>query len=105
MSMAPDALKTPIATSIATRYGIILTAVVNPSFAPSTNASYTFTFFLMPARMKPVMITISRMLATDVLTMFICSLSICPKPHMMPLTARHMPPKVSRMVRFMRFIL
>ena len=43
-SRAPEARNMPIATSIATRYGIILTEIVKPSFAPSTKVSYTFTF-------------------------------------------------------------
>jgi hypothetical protein len=37
--IAPPALKIPIATSIATRKGMILIAILNPSFAPSTNFS------------------------------------------------------------------
>ena len=39
ISIAPEARNTPTATNIATRYGIILTAVEKPSFAPSINAS------------------------------------------------------------------
>ena len=38
-SIAPEALKIPIATRIATRNGIILIAILKPSFAPSIKAS------------------------------------------------------------------
>ena len=38
-SIAPDALNIDIQTIIATRYGIMFTATLNPSFAPSTKAS------------------------------------------------------------------
>ena len=38
-SMAPLARKMPIATSIATRYGMIRIATLKPSLAPSTNTS------------------------------------------------------------------
>ena len=46
-SIAPDARNIPIAHSIAVRYGIIITAVEKPSFAPSVNTEYTGTFFKM----------------------------------------------------------
>jgi formyltetrahydrofolate synthetase len=46
LGMAPEARKTDIATIIPTRNGIIFTAVVKPSSAPSTKASYTGTFFI-----------------------------------------------------------
>ena len=44
ISIAPDALKIENATINATKYGIIEIASLNPSFAPSTNSSYTFIF-------------------------------------------------------------
>jgi hypothetical protein len=47
-SIAPEALNIPIDTSMATRKGIILTAVLNPSLAPSVKASYTLTFLTRP---------------------------------------------------------
>ena len=42
------------------------TAVVNPSLAPSTKASYTLIFFLMPATMKPMIMTNKNTLAVVV---------------------------------------
>ena len=54
-SNAPDARNTPTAQSIATRYGSRLLATSKPSFAPSTKASYTFTF-LNAAMIKNTMI-------------------------------------------------
>lgn len=38
-SIAPEALNMPMATSMATKKGIILTAVSKPSLAPSAKAS------------------------------------------------------------------
>ena len=80
------------------------TAVVNPSFAPSMKASYTLTRCRIPARMNTTMMVISRMLATLVLTTFICDLSICEKPQMMAATTAHIPPSVRSMVRLMRLM-
>ena len=80
------------------------TAVEKPSFAPSMNASYTFTFLRIPARMNTTMMSISRMLATDVLTTFICALSIAEKPQMMAATASDKPPSVSSIVRLSRLM-
>ncbi len=51
-----------------------------------------------------MMITISMMLAEVVLTLFISVGSSWPKPQMMAATTAHMPPRVSRMVRFSRLI-
>src|SRR5574344_1699851 len=48
ISIAPEALNIDIATSIATRYGMMFIATVNPSFAPSVNASYIGTFLINP---------------------------------------------------------
>ena len=84
---------------------MILTAVWNPSFAPSMKASYTFTFFLTPASMNPTMIVMSRMLATDVLTRSTCSLLIVLNPHITPATSKLAPPRVSNIVRLTRLIL
>ena len=42
-SIAPEARNIPIAQSIAVRYGMIITAVENPSFAPVVNEVYTGT--------------------------------------------------------------
>ena len=36
-----EILKTPMATNIPTKNGMIVTAVLKPSFAPSVNVSYT----------------------------------------------------------------
>ena len=83
---------------------MILTAVENPSFAPSIKASYTFTLWRIPATMKAMMIVISRMLAEVVLTLFISSESICPKPQMIVATTKAAPPRVSSIVRFSRLI-
>ena len=71
-------------------------AVVNPSLAPSMNASYTFTFFTMPAMMKERMMPKRMMLATSVLTVSIVSFSICEKPQMVAATNRHMPPSTPK---------
>ena len=43
-SIAPLARNTATPTRIATRFGMIMTAVLKPSLAPSTNASYAWTF-------------------------------------------------------------
>lgn len=51
-SISPAARNTAIATSIATRYGMMPTATPKPSFAPSTKASYTFTRRTAPATRK-----------------------------------------------------
>ncbi len=40
---APLARSRPMASSIATRYGMMPTAIWKPSFAPSMKTSYTFT--------------------------------------------------------------
>ena len=103
-SIAPDARNTPMATSMAMRYGMMRTAVANPSFAPSMNASYTFTFFLTPASMNMMMMRKSRMLAADVLTRLIVVLSMLPNPHIIAAAAAHIPPSMSTMVRFMRLM-
>ena len=103
-SIAPEARNTPMATSMAMRYGMMRTAVEKPSFAPSMKASYTFTFFLTPARMNTMMMRNSRMFATDVLTVPIVSLSMLPKPHIIAATATHIPPSVSIMVRLSRLM-
>ncbi len=47
-SIAPAPRKAPTTARIATRKGMIRTATLNPSFAPSTNASYTFTPLTQP---------------------------------------------------------
>ena len=47
-SIAPDARNIPIAKRIATRYGMMRTATLNPSFAPVTNSSYTATRLISP---------------------------------------------------------
>ena len=80
------------------------TAVANPSFAPSMKASYTFTFLRIPASMNTTMMSISRMFATDVLTTFICVLSICENPHIMAAIAADIPPSVRSMVRLIRLM-
>ena len=80
------------------------TAVVNPSFAPSIKASYTLSFFLIPARINITIISISKILATDLLTTFICALSICANPHIIPATTADIPPKVRSIVRFKRLM-
>ena len=43
-SKTPEVLKREIAISIPTKYGIIFTQTLKPSFAPSINASKTFIF-------------------------------------------------------------
>ena len=48
ISIIPEALNIDIATMIATKYGIIFTATLKPSFAPSVNVSYNGTFFISP---------------------------------------------------------
>ena len=47
-SIAPEARKTEIATSIPTKYGMIEIAIPNPSFAPSTKVSYVGTCLYVP---------------------------------------------------------
>ena len=47
-SIIPEALSIDIATIIATRYGIILTETLKPSFAPSVKTSYIGTFLISP---------------------------------------------------------
>lgn len=61
-SIAPHALNIPTATSMAMRYGIIPTAVLNPSLAPSINASYTFIFLIMACSTNHVMM-LNKMIA------------------------------------------
>ena len=80
------------------------TAVWKPSLAPSTKASYTFTFLRTPAQMKLQMMLISRMLATVVLVRFIVSGSMREKVQMMAATTAQAPPSVSSMVRFSRLM-
>ena len=58
----------------------------------------------MPARMKPTMMVISRMLATLTLTWFMTTELSRLKPQMMAATARHMPPRVSSRVRLSRLM-
>ena len=62
-SSAPEARKTPIATRMAMRYGMILTATENPSLAPSMNASYTLirrkSAIRMNAEMTPKRVTLA----------------------------------------------
>ena len=54
--------------------------------------------------MKTMIIVISRMLAVEVLTLFISIESICPKPQMMADTRRAAPPNVNNIVRLNRLI-
>ena len=54
--------------------------------------------------MKPMIIVISRTLATVVETVFIISLSNCEKPQITAATARHMPPRVMTMTRLKRLM-
>ena len=54
--------------------------------------------------MNDTMMSISKMLATEVLTRFMVSLLSCPKPHITAATKRLMPPSVSKMVLLMRFM-
>ena len=65
-SIAPDARKTPTPTSTATRYGMMPTAVRNPSFAPSMKQSYTFIFLRTPLTMNPQIIVKSNVFANSV---------------------------------------
>ena len=58
----------------------------------------------MPASTNATMIVISRIFATDVLTMFIWFLSNWPKPQMMAPTTKAMPPRVRSMVRLSRLM-
>ena len=51
-SSAPDARRAPMAQSMAIRYGNRLLATSKPSFAPSTNASYTGTLRSAPTTRK-----------------------------------------------------
>ena len=44
---------------------MIVTAVLNPSFAPSINASYMFIFFRIPAIMKLMIIQNNRQFAPN----------------------------------------
>ena len=48
ISMIPEALNIDIPTIMATRYGIMLTETLKPSFAPSVNTSYIGTFLIKP---------------------------------------------------------
>ena len=73
-SMAPEALNIPMATSMATRKGIILTATPNPSLAPSINASYTFTFFNIASTMNRIIMVKRMKFAAKVDTSAIFSL-------------------------------
>ena len=41
-------------TNMAIRFGIIFIATLNPSFAPSMNASNTFTRLMIPATIKEI---------------------------------------------------
>ena len=65
-SIAPDARKIPIATKTATRKGMIFTAILKPSFAPSMKASYTFTFLIIARIMNRIIIEISMKFAVNV---------------------------------------
>ena len=67
-------------------------AVVNPSLAPSTKASYTFIFPFMPDMIKPIITTNSMMLAADVDTGPILTAGSCEKPHMIRATMALKPP-------------
>lgn len=51
-SSAPLALNIPTATSMAMRNGIMRIAVLNPSLAPSMNASYTLMRFMAASATK-----------------------------------------------------
>ena len=53
---------------------------------------------------KPVIMLISRMLATVVLTLFIISGGICAKAQIMPATTAQAPPSVNSMTRFSRLM-
>ena len=50
------------------------------------------------------MMSISKMLAAEVLTLFISTESSCPKPQMMAATMTAAPPSVSSIVRFSRLM-
>lgn len=65
-SIAPEARNTPIPTKMATRYGMIVTAVLNPSLAPSMNVSYTLIFLRIPLTMNPQMIVNNKVFANKV---------------------------------------
>jgi hypothetical protein len=55
LSIAPEARNTPIPTKIATKNGIIFTAIEKPSLAPSIKESYTFIFFRIANKINPIM--------------------------------------------------
>ena len=103
-SIAPLARNIPTATSIAIRYGIIPTAVLNPSFAPSINASYTFTRFTIPAiinhTITPSSITAAS-IADHLLTVSCGRLSA---PHITNPTNAVKPPNVPSTTLSKRFI-
>ena len=58
----------------------------------------------MPAIMNVTMMLMSRMLAADVLTTFIVSLSMRLNPHIMAATRTHIVPSATRMVRLIRLM-
>ena len=91
-SMAPDARNTPMPTNMAIRYGIILMAVVKPSLAPSTNASYTLIFPLIPDMIKPIITTKRIMFAADVDTGPILTAGNCENPQIIRATIALNPP-------------
>ena len=80
------------------------TAVVNPSLAPSMNASYTLIFLDMPATINPTMMSMSRMLVTDTLTLSTIMASSCIKPHTMAAMKRLTPPRAGTKVRLNRLM-
>ena len=48
ISIAPEVLKTPTPTKIATKNGMILIAILKPFFAPSIKQLYTLIFLITP---------------------------------------------------------
>ena len=52
ISIAPEVLKTPTPTRIATKKGMILIAILKPFFAPSITQLYTLIFLIKPRTRK-----------------------------------------------------
>jgi methionyl-tRNA synthetase len=71
----PSRRNIPIATNIATIYGKTLTAVTNPSLAPSTKTSYTLTPFIYPC---PSTMKIKLGIANDENIFIVSTISIPP---------------------------
>ena len=65
-SIAPEVRNTAMPTRKATRYGMIRTAVVKPSLAPSTKESYTLIFFRTPVRINRMITPNRRIFAISV---------------------------------------